>query len=95
VSSASASSSSSSWLDGKNDGSVAGHRYFTVKPKHGIFCKMALLQKLEQSGPKPTESKRSSSKDKPTASGSAAERYKRRTPTSSLVRPAHDSATVI
>ena len=31
--------------DGKNDGSVNGKKYFTCKPKHGVFAPPSRVQK--------------------------------------------------
>ncbi|CAJ1455023.1 unnamed protein product, partial [Effrenium voratum] len=40
---------------GKNDGSVKGHRYFSCKDKHGLFCKASFLREAEpKEPPKPT-----------------------------------------
>ena len=34
-------------LDGKNDGSVNGHSYFTCEAKHGVFVRATQVKILE------------------------------------------------
>ncbi|EGD73037.1 hypothetical protein PTSG_04748 [Salpingoeca rosetta] len=63
------------WLDepaGKNDGSVAGHRYFKCPTRHGVFVQGKAITFLTDTGEDDPSAASSNGVDKPSRGGRAA-----------------------